>query len=467
MPPKKAKKIALSEFLGDGGLGSWADEMDQLPSAPAPKNDDESGQTSDSRFGRRDDYSRPERSGIPREDVPLPTAPPYTAFVGNLAFDLVEDDIANHFSELKINTVKIIKDKDDRPKGFGYVEFQSLEDLKQAIAQSNTSLSGRTIRVSVAEPPKERTGFGGQDRDDDSKFDNPWRRDGPLPDLPGRGDGGRRRFEPGTGAPAERTSSLTDTVSDWRSSRPPRASAPPPAESDTGSFRRKGSAQFAGDGAADKEDSWTIGGRFKAATAGEEGGSRFGSARPRGEFTPKESVADEGDWRGSSRPARAFVKPSGSPTDSTPPTPQRRKLELLPRSGNVSKSPSPLSSPKLASQAAGASRANPFGAAKPVDVTQREKEVESRIEREREIQKDRAPLSRTTSRTGSDRNAATRVATPPPTTQVRGAGSPKPIPTSLNSTVRPSLSFANVAAKKDGSDAGANTEQDATTEKAS
>lgn len=37
-----------------------------------------------------------------REDVPLPTQPPYTAFIGNLAFDLAEADIAGHFSEFKV-----------------------------------------------------------------------------------------------------------------------------------------------------------------------------------------------------------------------------------------------------------------------------------------------------------------------------------------------------------------------------
>lgn len=37
-------------------------------------------------------------SGPPREDLPLPTAPPYTVFVGNLAFDLVEDDLAALFA---------------------------------------------------------------------------------------------------------------------------------------------------------------------------------------------------------------------------------------------------------------------------------------------------------------------------------------------------------------------------------
>lgn len=33
-----------------------------------------------------------------REDLPLPTEPPYTAFVGNLTFDLIEADLEEFFA---------------------------------------------------------------------------------------------------------------------------------------------------------------------------------------------------------------------------------------------------------------------------------------------------------------------------------------------------------------------------------
>lgn len=41
-------------------------------------------------------------AGPPREDLPLPTAPPYTAFVGNLAFDLSEMDMQDFFGPAKV-----------------------------------------------------------------------------------------------------------------------------------------------------------------------------------------------------------------------------------------------------------------------------------------------------------------------------------------------------------------------------
>lgn len=81
-----------------------------------------------------------------------------------------------------------------KPKGFGYVEFASLDDLKEGLSRGGGQLAARTVRVSVAEPPKSGArsgGFGGGLADEKSE----WRRSGPLPPLPG-GDraGGPRAF---------------------------------------------------------------------------------------------------------------------------------------------------------------------------------------------------------------------------------------------------------------------------------
>jgi hypothetical protein len=155
-------------------------------------------------------------------------------------------------------------------------------------------------------------------------------------------------------------------------------------------------------------------------------------------------------------------------TSSTPPTPQmgRRRLELLPRSTNASASTSPLSSPKLASAAGPRSNINPFGSARsvpandtrrllmnlcrPVDVSSREKDIADRLDREKEHLKDRSfhSMSRTSSRAASERNHVGTPRTPPAQLSndlsASPPSSPKPTP-AISSTVRPSLSFANVA----------------------
>lgn len=47
----------------------------------------------------------------PREDLPLPTQPPYTAFVGNLAFDLTERDLETFFDGFKVGPLTKAKQR--------------------------------------------------------------------------------------------------------------------------------------------------------------------------------------------------------------------------------------------------------------------------------------------------------------------------------------------------------------------
>jgi hypothetical protein len=425
MAPKKGKKISLNEFLGDNTLGSWADEMDALPTAPAAKVDDHQLRGHD-RYPKREDTIR---VGPPREDLPLPTRPPYTAFIGNLAFDLTELDLENFFLVLKPKSVKIIRDREDKPKGFGYVEFDDLDGLKEALAKSGSSLSGRTIRVSVAEPAKERSHPNAAD--EMIKFEGPWRREGPLPDIPEQ-EHSRRRFE---GLSQDR-SAISDASTDWRSNKPRTADEALPPTRKGSSF----STPPLHSSSADKEEVWVIGSKFKPSDD-----IRPVASRPR--HDPRDGGGGEPDWRNTTK-SRAAGRSDGS--SSTPPTPQmsRRKLELLPRSGNVSSSPSPMSSPKMSPTLASTiARPNPFGNAKPVDVSQRDKEVGQRLERERGAVKERLSMSRTSSRGASERtvqNSANATALPNDTSNQK-------VPLSGPATapnVRPTLSFANVAANK-------------------
>lgn len=97
---------------------------------------------------------QPESRGFSvREQLPLPSAPPYTAHLANLSFDAGDEDVQDFFRDCEVKEVRIVRDKmDDKPKGFGYVTFGSLEGLKTALSLSNGSLAGRAVRVSVAEP---------------------------------------------------------------------------------------------------------------------------------------------------------------------------------------------------------------------------------------------------------------------------------------------------------------------------
>ena len=88
-----------------------------------------------------------------RDELPLPTRPPYTVHLGNLSFDTTEGDVQDFLGGCEVTSVRLVEDKlDHRPKGFGYVEFGSVEGLKKALTLSETQFQGRNIRISIAEP---------------------------------------------------------------------------------------------------------------------------------------------------------------------------------------------------------------------------------------------------------------------------------------------------------------------------
>jgi translation initiation factor 4B len=55
--------------------------------------------------------------------------------------------------DCQVTSVRIVEDKLDRkPKGFGYVEFATLDGLKIALTKTESNFMGRNIKISVAEP---------------------------------------------------------------------------------------------------------------------------------------------------------------------------------------------------------------------------------------------------------------------------------------------------------------------------
>ncbi|KAF7388134.1 hypothetical protein HZH66_010901 [Vespula vulgaris] len=107
------------------------------------------------------DYGGGYRSGR----KPLPTEPPYTAFVGNLPNGIVQGDVNKIFNQLNIKGIRLVKDREtDRFKGFCYVEFEDLADLEAALdLDGAVDVEGSIIKIDVAEGKRNDRG-GGFDR---------------------------------------------------------------------------------------------------------------------------------------------------------------------------------------------------------------------------------------------------------------------------------------------------------------
>lgn len=89
-------------------------------------------------------------------------------FVGNLSYETTEDELVELFVAVgPIVSATIITDKmSGRSKGFGFVEMETEEAAQEAIEQlNNHELHQRSITVSEARPPRERSsGAGGGNR---------------------------------------------------------------------------------------------------------------------------------------------------------------------------------------------------------------------------------------------------------------------------------------------------------------
>ncbi|BCR90472.1 translation initiation factor 4B [Aspergillus chevalieri] len=287
-----------------------------------------------------------ERPFATREPLPLPTQPPYTAHIGNLSFDATAADVEDLFAGCDVTNVRIVEDKMTKsPKGFGYVEFDNVDGLKKALDLSGATLQGRSIRVSIAEPPKER---------DVKEFD--WTRKGPLPGpeptqrrVPDRSTFGR----------------ALDNLSDAGSDRPPRRNFESDGKPrDFGNWERKGPLSPVG--GAPRE-----GGR-RSSPAWGEGRSQEGSRPPRRELQERTPTAAELDnsWRSRMRPDQPSNPPSPAAAPAAPAAPATRpKLNLQKRT---------VTQEVLSPAASTESKASPFGGAKPIDTATREKQVEER-----------------------------------------------------------------------------------------
>ncbi|KAJ5690596.1 hypothetical protein N7462_004988 [Penicillium macrosclerotiorum] len=331
--------MSIGDFLADDSLGSWADEMEDMPVPAVP-----SGPSFGDRrpppmsgMGFNGGFEPRETRGgyAVREPLALPTEPPFTAHVGNLSFEATADDISDLFAGCGVTNVRIVEDKLTKaPKGFGYVEFETVDGLQKALDLSGTTLQGRTIRTSVAEPPKES-----------SRADFPLAATWMLPPMLGA-----------SAVVAATTlkvmeSSVTSVTGSAKALFPPPAGPP-----------REGGRPRNNDGPGSSG--------FRRSSPGwGEGRSQDGSRPPRPERTPTAAEMDN-QWRSKMRPDQpAAPKESSSPTSPVAPA-TRPKLNLAKRTVSDAVS-SPASS-------GGDSKASPFGAARPIDTATREREVEEK-----------------------------------------------------------------------------------------
>ncbi|WRT63805.1 uncharacterized protein IL334_000730 [Kwoniella shivajii] len=405
--------MALSDFFAGGEEtgGSWADDID-FPSAPAARENTGPKRGEPGYLDSMPDRAARGSSGFPgapsREELPLPTVPPFTAFVGNLSYEPdLEDAVKDFFTDLNPTSVRIMKDATGKPKGFGYVEFPTQDALKEALGRTGAQLQGRTVRLSVADAPANRRDALPPSAAEES---NQWRRATPV---------APRADAP---TPARRTPSFSPAEPgpdrDWGAARGARFTPAPPVPA--GEFRRDssgaGRVRDVTPGVADEVDQWRSNKPFAEPKAGsrdlpphQRGGPPSGQSSPgladsentwsratklrtpAAEVPPArsstQSPADDKEWR-SARATPAASQPGSADGESPRQAPaapaapvERRKLQLAPRSVPATPSTASIESDSPSS------RASIFGTAKPIDSASKEAVAEAKLAQKEEERK--------------------------------------------------------------------------------
>lgn len=85
-------------------------------------------------------------------------------YVGNLSFNVTQDDLSNVFAEYgTVKRVQLPTDRETgRPRGFGFVEMETEAAETAAIdALDGAEWMGRALKVNKAKPREERGRSGG------------------------------------------------------------------------------------------------------------------------------------------------------------------------------------------------------------------------------------------------------------------------------------------------------------------
>jgi len=81
--------------------------------------------------------------------APIPTSPPFTAFIAGLSYSATEEDIRRFFEGCSIKSVRLPMDHaTNRPRGHGFVEFDDVDSLKRGTAAHAHSLAWRALQSS-------------------------------------------------------------------------------------------------------------------------------------------------------------------------------------------------------------------------------------------------------------------------------------------------------------------------------
>ncbi|XP_054725432.1 eukaryotic translation initiation factor 4B [Anastrepha obliqua] len=121
------------------------------------------------------------------DDDSVPHSPPFIAYLTNLPFDAKEEDLNEFFGTTPIVSLRLPREEGEngRVRGFGYVEFETRDDLINTLSLPDPSVKGRRIRIELSNENEHqgfrqrgnRRGFDGYNNGGENRDSTNWRRD--------------------------------------------------------------------------------------------------------------------------------------------------------------------------------------------------------------------------------------------------------------------------------------------------
>ncbi|KAG6499475.1 phragmoplastin interacting protein 1-like [Zingiber officinale] len=85
------------------------------------------------------------------QDEPKKVEGCFSAYVGNLSWDVTEDDIRDYFKDSKISSVRLALDKTSGvSRGFCHIDFEDDESLEEAMKKNQHEFHGRAVKIAYA-----------------------------------------------------------------------------------------------------------------------------------------------------------------------------------------------------------------------------------------------------------------------------------------------------------------------------
>ncbi|TMW46526.1 hypothetical protein DOY81_008393, partial [Sarcophaga bullata] len=93
------------------------------------------------------------------DDNAIPHKAPYVVYLTNLPFDVKEDDVYDYFNTYQVKSIRLPREDGEtgRVRGFGYVEFETRDDLIQSLSIPDPTIKGRRIRIDLSNENEQNT----------------------------------------------------------------------------------------------------------------------------------------------------------------------------------------------------------------------------------------------------------------------------------------------------------------------